>query len=37
MLKQVYIKLLVLVVFRNKELLRFKTDILDLAIEMCAK
>jgi hypothetical protein len=37
MLKQVCIELLVLVAFRNGELLRFETDVLDLAIGMCAK
>jgi hypothetical protein len=36
-LKQACIELLVLVVFRNRELLWFETDVLDLAIGMCAK
>jgi hypothetical protein len=37
MLKKVCIKPLVLVFFRSRELLRFKIDILDLIIGICAK
>jgi hypothetical protein len=37
MLKKACVKPLVLVSFRSRELLRFKTDALDLIIGMCAK
>jgi hypothetical protein len=37
MLKKAYIKPLVLVSFRNRELLRFKIDALDLVISIYAK